>query len=136
MSGYIARVSTQFPSPTQRVLRGLTLRCPDCGAGGVLASWFRLRPACRHCGLLLDRGSNDYFVGAYLINLIIAELLFAIGAGLWFWRAWPDIPWDTIQWVAAALMIVSPMVTFPFTKTTWLAVDLVFDPPTASDRVS
>lgn len=85
---------------------------------------------------MFDRGSNDYFVGAYLINLIIAELLFAIGAGLWFWRAWPTIPWDTIQWAAAVLMIVSPILTFPFTKTTWLAVDLVFDPPTAKDRAA
>jgi uncharacterized protein (DUF983 family) len=122
------------PTPFQRVLRGLTLRCPDCGTGGMLAGWFTLRPACSRCGLLFDRGSHDYFIGAYLINLIVSELIFAIGLGIWLLQSWPDIPWDRLQWVAIAIMIIAPLVTYPFTKSTWLAVDLIFQPPAAKDR--
>lgn len=122
------------PSPFQRIARGLTLRCPECGTGGILATWFRLRPSCGHCGLLLDRGSHDYFIGAYLINLIAAELIFAIGLGIWLLRTWPEIPWDTLQWVAITIMIIAPVFTYPFTKSIWLAVDLIFQPPTARDR--
>jgi uncharacterized protein (DUF983 family) len=122
------------PTPFQRVTRGLTLRCPECGTRGMLNGWFKLQPACARCGLLFDRGSHDYFIGAYLINLIASELIFAIGLGIWLLRTWPNIPWDTLQYVAIAIMIVAPVFTYPFTKSTWLAVDLVFQPPTPKDR--
>ena len=117
------------PTPATRVLRGLTLHCPECGSSGILASWFRLRASCPKCRMLLDRGQRDYFVGAYLINLIISELLFAIGFGSWMLRSWPNIPWDAVQYVAVAAMIIAPLATYPITKSTWLAVDLVFQPP-------
>lgn len=124
------------PAPVTRVLRGLTLHCPECGSGGILASWFRLRMACPRCGLLLDRGERDYFVGAYLINLIVSELLFAAGFGIWALRSWPNIPWDTVQYVAVAAMIIAPLTTYPITKSTWLAVDLIFQPPSDRDRLA
>jgi hypothetical protein len=95
-----------------------------------------LRAACPSCGLLLDRGQRDYFVGAYLINLIISELLFALGFGIWMLRSWPNIPWDAVQYVAVAAMIIAPLATYPITKSTWLAVDLVFQPPSDQDRVA
>lgn len=121
------------PTPFARVARGLTLRCPQCGTGGILAGWFKLRPSCSTCGLLFDRGSHDYFIGAYLINLIASELIFAIGLGIWLLNTWPNIPWDTLQWVAILIMIIAPVFTYPFTKSTWLAVDLAIQPPTAKD---
>ena len=66
----------------------------------MLDGWFKMRPSCGVCGLLFDRGSHDYFIGAYLINLIASELIFAIGLGVWLLNTWPEIPWDTLQWVA------------------------------------
>ena len=133
---YITGVTTTPVRPVVRILRGLTLRCAECGRGGILLSWFHLRAACPHCGLLLDRGARDFFVGAYLINLIIAEMVFAIGFSVWMMRSWPNIPWDTVQWVAIVAIIAAPLITYPFTRTTWLAVDLVFQPPTDHDRVA
>lgn len=121
------------PTPFQRVARGLTLRCPECGTRGMLNGWFKMQPACKRCGLLFDRGSHDYFIGAYLINLIASELIFAIGLGIWLLNTWPNIPWDTLQWVAIVIMIIAPVFTYPFTKSTWLAVDLVFQPPIDKD---
>jgi uncharacterized protein (DUF983 family) len=121
-------------SAATRIARGLTLRCPECGSGGILASWFRLRAACPRCGLLLDRGTRDFFIGAYLINLIVSEVLFAAILFVFVLRTWPDPPWDLIQYLAVAAIVIAPITTYPFTKSTWLAVNLVFEPPTDKDR--
>lgn len=125
---------TALPAPGTRVLRALTLRCPECGARGLFRNWLRLNPRCPGCALKLDRAHPDHFVGAYLVNLIIAELLFAAGLGIWLLAVWPDVPWHRIEVVAVAAMLLSPLVTYPFTRTVWLAADLIFDPPKASDR--
>lgn len=129
-----AHTIAELPSPGLRIRRALMLRCPACGSGGVFRNWLQLQPRCPRCGLRTDRGNPDHFVGAYLVNLIIAELLFAIGLGVWLVSVWPDVPWGRIEVVAVAAMILSPLVTYPFTRTVWLAADLVFDPPRASDR--
>ena len=49
-----------------KFLRALALRCPWCGKGPVLASWFRLRERCGACGLRLERGerSDDWIANA------------------------------------------------------------------------
>jgi uncharacterized protein (DUF983 family) len=122
------------PTPGTRVGRALLLRCPECGGRGLFRHWLRLQPRCPTCALKLDRGNPDHFVGAYLVNLIIAELLFAAILGVWLVTVWPDVPWEGIERVAVAAMILSPLITYPFTRTTWLAADLIFDPPKAADR--
>lgn len=119
---------------TQRLIAAITLRCPECGARGLFATWLRLRARCERCGLKLDRGTPDHFVGAYLVNLIIAELLFAGGFGVWLIAVWPAVPWDAVQVVAVIAMLTSPVLTYPFTRTVWLAADLIFDPVRPSDR--
>lgn len=123
-----------LPSPRRRLARALVLHCPDCGGGGLFRRWLFLQPRCPRCALRLDRAHPDHFVGAYLVNLILAELLFAGGLGIWLLAVWPDVPWGRIEVIAVVAMIVSPLVTYPFTRTVWLAADLIFDPPKASDR--
>ena len=125
---------TVLPTDAERIRRALRLRCPECGGRGLFRSWLMLRSRCQHCQLKLDRGRPDHFVGAYLVNLIIAELLFAAILGIWLVAVWPDVPWDKIQVVAVLAMIASPLVTYPFTRTVWLAADLIFDPTKPSDR--
>ena len=123
-----------LPTPTQRVIRALLLRCPECAGRGLFQHWLRMKPRCPTCELKLDRGTPDHFVGAYLVNLILAELLFAFGLIVWLLIIWPDVPWDAIEKVAVAAMILSPLLTYPFTRLVWLAADLALDPPKASDR--
>lgn len=128
--------TTNVPtSSSTRVLRALRLRCPECGGRGLFSNWLKLRASCPTCGLKLDRGNPDHFVGAYLVNLIIAEVLFAVIFGVWLVAVWPDVPWDGIEKVAVVAMIVSPFATYPFTRTVWLAADLVFDSATPADYV-
>ena len=82
----------------------------------------------------MDRGTPGHFVGAYLVNLIIAELLFAVGLGTWVIAAWPEVPWDRLERVAVVAMVTAPLLLYPFTRTVWLAADLIFDPQRPGDR--
>ena len=54
--------------------RALMRRCPLCGTRGVFRNWFTLRDACPHCRYRFDR-EDGYFLGAYALNLIVAELI-------------------------------------------------------------
>lgn len=125
---------TVLPTPTLRVMRALALHCPECGSGGLFRRWLLLQPRCPRCALKTDRGNRDHFVGAYLVNLIIAELLFAAAFGIWMLSVWPDVPWDRVEIVLVAAMLAAPLLLYPFTRTVWLAADLIFDPPKPSDR--
>lgn len=125
---------TVVPTPAQRLLRALALHCPECGGGGLFRHWVTMKPRCERCQLKLDRGAPGHFVGAYLVNLIVAELLFAGLLGVWLVAVWPDVPWDGLEYVAVAAMIIAPILVYPFTRTVWLAADLIFDPPRPSDR--
>ena len=109
-------------------LRALALRCPRCGSGGIFRHWFALAPACPRCGLALDRGEGDHWVGAFAFNLIFAELLGIGTAVAWIASTWPAVPWDAVQIGVPALMIAFPLALFPFSRTLWLAWDLVFRP--------
>lgn len=125
---------TTPPTSTTRLLRAFALHCPECGSGGLFRRWLFLQPRCPRCALRTDRANPDHFVGAYLVNLIIAELLFAAGFGIWVLSVWPAVPWDRIELVLLAAAIAAPLLLYPFTRTVWLAADLIFDPPKPSDR--
>lgn len=116
--------------------RALLLRCPRCGSGGILAGWFRLAGHCPSCGLALQRGeTSDFWIGAYVFNLAIGELL-AIGIPiLWVLSTWPDPPWGRVEALAAVLCVMLPIVFFPFSRTLWLAWDLSFRPSEPGDAV-
>lgn len=125
---------TVLPSPSLRIARALALHCPECGSGRLFRRWLFLQPRCPQCALRTDRGRPDHFVGAYLVNLIIAEVFFATGFAVWLLAVWPNVPWDRIEVVAVLAMLASPLLTYPFTRTLWLAADLIFDAPKAGDR--
>jgi uncharacterized protein (DUF983 family) len=113
--------------------RAFRLRCPNCGGHPVRASWLKRLPGCPRCGLRLDRGENDYFIGAYTLNLIASELLVAFGLLAVLLATWPDPPWDAIQYGGVALMLIAPFVFYPFSELVWLAADLAFRPLTPAE---
>ena len=110
------------------IRRGLLLRCPHCGSRGILASWFRLKDRCPRCKLHLHREEKDYFLGAYVIMLIVVETLFAIGFLAVLLITWPNPPWDAIQWVGSIVLIAGVLIAYPFARTLFLAIDLIFRP--------
>jgi uncharacterized protein (DUF983 family) len=113
--------------------RALRLRCPTCGAGGLRSNWVTFKPACPRCALRLDRGETDFFLGAYLVNLIIAELIAAGFIATMIVATWPDVPWTLITYCGALLVVVAPLVTYPFSRISWLAIDLIFQPAGEDD---
>ena len=113
--------------------RAALLRCPHCGGAFVLASWFRVKPVCPSCGLRLERGEDDYFLGSMMFNLIVAELIYAAGLVAFILWKWPDVPWDFLQYGGVVLMVLAPVALFPFSKTIWMAFDLMLRPPTSAE---
>ncbi len=113
--------------------RAMTLRCPHCGSRRILADWFHLKERCPRCRLHLHREEGDYFLGAYMLALFLMEGFFAIAFLAVLMITWPDPPWDAIQWVGAVVMFAAVLLVYPFAKTLWLAIDLVFRPVSASE---
>jgi len=113
--------------------RAVRRRCPHCGAGPVTVRWLGLLPACPRCGLRLDRGETDYFLGAIVFNMAFAEGLFAIGL-LWVLIAtWPHPPWDALYYGGISAMVLAPIALYPISKLAWLAFDLIFRPERPDD---
>jgi uncharacterized protein (DUF983 family) len=125
-----------FPGWKQgaRVLaRAARLRCPNCGGGPVLRHYFRMRERCGRCGLRIERGEQDYFIGSMMFNLVLSEMLFAVAFVTALVIAWPTVPWDTIEWAAPLGMALAPFVLFPFSKLVWLAFDILLRPVTPDE---
>lgn len=113
--------------------RALRLRCPSCGVGALFSRWIKLRTKCDGCGLHFERGEHDHFLGAYLVNFIIAELLVVAALVAGMMLTWPDVPWSTLTWVLIAMVIPAPVLTYPFSRAVWLALDLQFQPRRPGD---
>jgi uncharacterized protein (DUF983 family) len=108
--------------------RALRLRCPHCGEGRLRAGFMKLHRACPACGLRTDRGEEDFFLGAMMFNLVLAEGLLVVvivGTAIVFRDR---IPWTTVAYAGIALMAVAPFVFYPYSHTLWLATDLLMRP--------
>ena len=116
----------------RKVGRALLLKCPRCGSCGVLKSWFSLQPRCPSCNLAFGRGEDaDYWLGAYAINLVLAEGLAVVIALVVLWITWPRHM--AAQVIGFVLVVVLPILLFPFARTLWLAWDLSFRPREEGD---
>ena len=113
--------------------RAARLKCPRCGKGPVIEHWFKMRARCGTCGLAIERGERDYFIGSMLFNLVVAEMLFAIVFITTLVIAWPNVPWDTIQWAAPLGIGVAPFVLYPLSKLAWLGFDILLRPVTPEE---
>jgi uncharacterized protein (DUF983 family) len=113
--------------------RALTLHCPNCGGGPVLLGWFHLRVRCGNCGVRLERGEHDYFSGSILLSYSIGTLVFAIVLGIMIVASGPVVPWTAIEIVLVSMILLFPIVFFPFSKLLWLSADLIMRPVTAEE---
>ena len=113
--------------------RALRLRCPHCGGGPIFTSWSRLLPVCPVCGLGLERGEQGYWLGAYFFNLMAVEAVFSVWVVAFLLETWPTPPWGLFQITTIVLMVVFPFLFFPFSKTLFLAFDLLVRPPGEED---
>jgi uncharacterized protein (DUF983 family) len=123
--------------PPSRLLgRALLLRCPNCGARHLFSGFFKIKERCPNCGILLERGESDYFLGGYTLNLIAVEMILALAFLIVVVLTWPNPPWEALQYGGVILSILGAVLVYPFAKTTWLAVDLIFRPPKREDFIT
>ena len=119
---------------SQLFARALVLRCPRCGRAPVLQSWFAVRTHCAACHLRFDRGDEGYFMGAGCLNLVFAELVFAVGLFAVILLTLPNPPWNAMIYTGIPLMIITPILFFPLSRTLWIAFDLTFRPREPRDE--
>lgn len=108
--------------------RALTRRCPLCGQRGIFTNWWSLRDDCPRCGHRFER-EEGYFLGAYAVNLIVAELLTVVVLVALF--VLTDASWILIEAIVIPLAVGLPILFFPYSRTLWMAIDLMADPAVA-----
>ncbi len=104
--------------------RGALRRCPRCGNRRLFLSWFRMKEACNRCGLPLEREPGG-FLGAIAINYGVTGAAFIVLLVAVVWATVPEVPVWPLLAASAAVAVVVPLVFYPFSKTIWLAIDLV-----------
>ena len=115
------------------ILRALQLRCPYCGARRVRDGYFDYKPWCPQCGLRFDRGEDDYWIGGFMLNFIVGELI-AVAAVLGAIAVlWPEVPWRPVLYASLVPAALGPLIAYPFSRNLWLALDLVFRQPEHDD---
>jgi uncharacterized protein (DUF983 family) len=121
-------------SVVRMTLRASLLRCPRCGGRGILHTWFKMKPTCPTCGLVLERGeSSDYWLGAYMFNLVAAEMVAVVISAIVIIASWPSVAWNVVWVFSMVLAVLMPVLFFPFARDIWLAWDLAFRPREAGD---
>lgn len=105
--------------------RGLTRRCPRCGAGKLFRNWFTMVPDCPRCGLHFER-EQGYWAGALAINMFLTGGLFTVVFVTMLVFTIPDVPVVPILAVTIPIVVLGPILLYPFSKTLWVAIDRAF----------
>jgi uncharacterized protein (DUF983 family) len=132
----VKKTNTQLPGKGALVpsehklrvfLRGWAKHCGVCGSGHLFTGWFKMKERCPRCGLKFDRIDGQWS-GDVGVNTIVSfgMLLVVLLGG--FLLTWPDPPMATIGILAIAVAAIVPIVFLPFSKTVWLAADLLMRP--------
>lgn len=112
------------PKPLVVLARGFVKRCGRCGQGGLFDGWFAMKERCPRCRLSFERGEG-YWLGAMAVNLGAAELAFGITLLAGALLTWPRPPWTLLTIVSLAVNAIVPIVFYPFSKTIFVALDLL-----------
>ncbi|MBK5267482.1 MAG: DUF983 domain-containing protein [Acidimicrobiia bacterium] len=109
------------------VLRGLTKRCPHCGASGLFSGWWTMHKHCPGCGMKFER-DQGYGTGAMIVNTAVTIGTFLIVFVAIMVVTWPDVPWSTALIVTMVVNTLIPIVFYPWSKTIFLGLDLAVRP--------
>jgi uncharacterized protein (DUF983 family) len=111
------------PASKSRILWwGFTKRCARCGADRLFDRWFTIVDNCPRCGLHFER-EEGYWAGALAINIGLTAAVFAVVFIVGVAFTAPDVPVVEMLAVLVPLMIIVPIVYYPFSKTVWIAID-------------
>jgi uncharacterized protein (DUF983 family) len=102
--------------------RGATRRCARCGSGHLFRRYFTMVDDCPRCGLHFER-EQGYWAGALAINIGLTGAVFVGVFVVALVLTVPDVPVGLLLAILVPLMLVVPVVAYPFSKTLWVAVD-------------
>ena len=101
---------------------GATRRCARCGSGHLFDGWFTMVERCPRCGLHFER-EEGYWAGALAVNVGVTAAVFMLVLVIGLALTIPDVPVIELLAILVPLMIILPIVYYPFSKTVWVAVD-------------
>ena len=105
--------------------RGLTRRCARCGGGKLFRRYWTMVDDCPTCGLHFER-EDGYFGGALAINIMAVGGLFTIVFVAALVVTVPEVPVAPLLAILVPIVVLGPIVYYPFSKTVWVAVDRAF----------
>jgi len=122
--------------PASKLLRrGAMRRCPVCAEGHLFRRWVVMADSCPACGLNFRREPGQW-LGSWFLNVCLVQtvviLILAVGVGV----TWPDPPIVAIGILTVVSALVVPVLFFPFSRTIWVAIDLVMTPLGFNDGVA
>lgn len=103
----------------QIIARGLSNRCPNCGAHTLFkpGTRFQVNPECPRCGLRIERGEG-FYLGSMSLNYG-ATLVGFLAPVLWLaWRG--TIPVMTAAILACAGSVLVPVLCYRASRSWWL----------------
>jgi uncharacterized protein (DUF983 family) len=112
--------------------RAVRRRCPRCGGRGIFASWLKLEDRCPTCGYQFER-EEGFFTGVYLVNYSLIAVVIVAELVVYFLYANANSNDGDVSYVPALLVcgataVLLPLVTYPFAKSIWAAIDLAARP--------
>lgn len=114
-------------SNSRMFVRGCVKHCPVCGAGHLFRRWFTMIERCPRCDLRFERMEGQ-MTGSVGINTIVSFGLLLVVLFVGTFAFWPE-PQITAMVVAGVIVtVVFPIAFHPFSKTIWLAIDLMMRP--------
>jgi uncharacterized protein (DUF983 family) len=108
------------------LLRGLRKRCPRCGSRGIFESFFALRERCPRCGLRYQKEEGG-FLGAMVVNYIVAVVAWLVLLGIVLALTVPDVPVVALTLASIALLVLLPVAFYPNSKGVWAAVEYLVE---------
>jgi uncharacterized protein (DUF983 family) len=115
------------PSNGRMLLRGCMKHCAVCGQGHLFRRWFHMRERCPRCGLRFER-IEGHWTGDLGINTIVSFGALFVTLIVGFAVTYPDVPGALLFALAVSVAVIVPLVFFPYSKTIWLALDLMMRP--------
>jgi uncharacterized protein (DUF983 family) len=106
--------------------RGLTHRCPNCGAATLYkpGKLFELNRSCSQCGFGLDTDEGA-FLGAFALNYGVTAfgVLIPVVATCFFM----GVSVVNIVITAVTISIIVPLILYRASRSWWVMVDALFD---------
>ena len=116
------------------LIRGLLLRCPNCGKGKLFRRGFTMYERCPVCGWRYER-EEGYWTGAVAVNLVVTELLIALVAvPLAVALALAQKPVTLLIIIGLPLPFILPFLFFRHAKSLWMSIDFMVHPVDPEER--